>query len=148
MRAFEVGRESGHVLDMQTWGRRQSMNKAAVVGAKLTACTTVPSVQCDQNSRWGVTAQFPSRNFAKHINILEILRRLAISGLFSFVSKIIFSSHSIKTLSLFFLEEHLITAVEQTWRHQLNGYSLINETGKASRSDIFRPLNTDQRIFL
>lgn len=39
MRAFEKGRESGHVLDMQTWGRRQRMNKAAVVGAKLTACT-------------------------------------------------------------------------------------------------------------
>lgn len=39
MRAFEVGLESGHVLDMQTLGRRQSMNQAAVVGAKLTVCT-------------------------------------------------------------------------------------------------------------
>lgn len=57
IRAFEVGLESGHVLDMQTLGKRQSMNQAAVVGAKLTACTnSVQQSHVIRTSRWGVTA--------------------------------------------------------------------------------------------
>lgn len=57
MRAFEVGLESGHVLDMQIWGRRQSMNKAAVGGAELTAHTnSVQQSHVIRTARWGVTA--------------------------------------------------------------------------------------------